>query len=166
MSQSEVDLSQVFQQISQAVDQLSQAWATAARSIADSMPEPAKAEKPDRFEHTDGDDNLVVRPHHAFDQTLVTFVNGDGVRLRQDAVNRLAQYLDQYRTDQQDCDVEVPEQCGRANPFAHTGYASGAPEPLRHWCGRNSDHPGHEYVGVSSQQSMRCLGVSNGVYGS
>lgn len=121
----------------------------AARVISLPESEPVKAEKPERFEHTDGDDNLVVRPHHAFDQTLVTFVNGDGVRLRQDAVNRLAQYLDWYRTDQQD-----------------SPGTNGAPEPREHWCGRNSDHPGHEYVGVSSQQSMRCLGVSNGVYGS
>lgn len=121
----------------------------AARVISLPESEPAKAEKPERFEHTDGADSLVVRPHHAFDQTLVTFVNGDGVRLRQDAVNGLAQYLDQYRTDRQ-CSPDT----------------NGAPEPREHWCGRNSDHPGHEYTREEGTRSVRCLGVSNGVYGS
>lgn len=153
MSQSEVDMTQVFQRMRQAVDQLSQAWATAARSIADSMPEPVKAEKPDRFEHTDGDGDQAVVGEHHLSGWLRMEVNSSVAHLSPDAVNRLAQYLDQYRTDQ-------------PNPFVHTGYTSGAPEPLRHWCGRHSDHPGHEYTREEGTRSVRCLGVSNGVHGS
>lgn len=144
MSQSEVDLTQVFQRMRQAVDQLSQAWQTVARQLSEPLPEPAKAAQPDRFEYTDDDgDSLVVVSYGDRDGWLVTEATGSSVvHLSPEAVNRLAQYLDQHRTDT--ADVSVRE----------------------HWCGRASDHPGHEYTREEGTRSVRCLGVSSGVYGS
>lgn len=79
------------------------------------VPEPVKAEQPDRFEHRDIDgDWVLVYPHKypEFQSLLMVETDGDSVRLSQDAVNGLARYLDRYRTDQSDCDPEEVEQCG------------------------------------------------------
>lgn len=61
----------------------------------------ADGEAPRRFEHTDpSDDRVLVRPHVEMDGWLVviTFEEPE-VHLDPDAINRLAQYLDGYRTD-------------------------------------------------------------------
>lgn len=148
MSQSEVDMTQVFQRMRQAVDQLSQAWATAARSIADSMPEPVKAEQPERFQHTDtSGDRVLVYPHDypEFQSVLmVETVGCDSVRLSQEAVNRLAQCLDRYRTDQQDCEGPCSPDTNGA-PVTYplpTGFdrCTGTYEGFR--CRRSVNHEG------------------------
>lgn len=151
MSQSEVDLTQVFQRMRQAVDQLSQAWQTVARQLSEPLPEPVKAEQPEAFEYTDGDGgSLVVVLYEDRDGWLVTdSTKSSVVHLSPDAVNRLAQYLDQHRTD---------------TPCSPDADMIGAPVAVReHRCGCTSDHPGHEYV--LNRQSVRCRGVSNGMYG-
>lgn len=80
--------------------------AETARHAADLMaayvPQSLKAEQPERFEHRDIDnDRVLVYPHDypEFQSVLMVETDGDSVRLSQDAVNGLAQYLDRYRTD-------------------------------------------------------------------
>lgn len=67
---------------------------------SEAVPEPTP--EPDEFKHTDhGDDTLRVVPGSRGNCLLSVNSCADhvGVHLDQDAVNRLAQYLDQHRTD-------------------------------------------------------------------
>lgn len=78
------------------------------------------AAEPDRFEHTDDDGDSVavaVTPISRFVLELDTSTTAE-IYLDQDAVNRLAQYLDRHRTD----GPKVPVSPVR-NPCEHCGHA-------------------------------------------
>lgn len=128
-----------------AISQLAEAAKLASDRLRDSLPEPVETEQPERFEHRDIDgDRVLVYPHDypGFESVLMVETDSDpGVRLSQAAVNRLAQYLDRYRTDQQDCDAPVRE----------------------HWCGSDSDHAEHTHG--RQDNPARCLGCYRGHYG-
>lgn len=129
---SEVE-AQLMKDMGRALGSLARAAQHVGELFAAYVPEPVKAEQSVeigsiRFEHTDEDGDwfrVGTRSSKTYPWGLETTDNY--IHMGQEAVNGLAQYLDRYRTDQQDCDAEVPEQCGRANPFAHTGYTNGAP---------------------------------------
>lgn len=71
----------------------------------------ATADQPEKFTHTDGHgDGLVVGPMNyyraRYGVLFAEFTEDPSVHLDQDAVNRLAQYLDRYRTDRTPCGTE------------------------------------------------------------
>lgn len=95
------------------------------------------------FEHTDEDgDSLAIGPNQ-HGQMMAEALNSMPVRLDQDAVNRLARYLDRHRTDQ--VDTREPD------------------SPAEHWCGRNGDHAAHDYDRDGA--ALHCQGVSGEKYG-
>lgn len=95
---------QLRQDMNRALSALAKAAQHAGELIAAYVPkpEPVKAKQPDRFEYRDSDgDRVLVYPHDypEFESVLMVETDADSVRLSQDAVNGLAQYLDRYRTD-------------------------------------------------------------------
>lgn len=71
----------------------------------------ATADQPEKFTHTDDHgDGLVVGPMNyyraRYGVLFAEFTEDPSVHLDQDAVNRLAQYLDRYRTDRTPCGTE------------------------------------------------------------
>ncbi len=98
----------------------------------------------DQFEHIDDDGDLVsIGVNHRGVMVVSPGDAGMPVRLDQDAVNRLARYLDRHRTDQ--VDTREPD------------------SPAEHWCGSDSDHA--EHVSRAQGVPLKCLGTYAGRYG-
>lgn len=150
----------------------------AARVV--SLPEPAAgvlpAEQPERFEHVDIDgDRVLVYPHDypEFQSVLMveTEANTNAVRLSQEAVNRLAQYLDRYRTDMP-CPLpcrgnSMREECagtrGHDGPCSPDADMIGAPVAVReHRCGCTSDANGAPVTYPLPTGDGRCTGTYEG----
>lgn len=138
-----------------AISQLAEAAKLASDRLRDSLPEPVETEQPERFEHRDIDgDRVLVYPHDypGFESVLMVETDSDpGVRLSQDAVNRLAQYLDRYRTDGP-CPgklghLKYEQQCagvrGHDGPCSPDADMIGAPVQPPDCCGHLKQDHGH-----------------------
>ena len=117
----------------------SEAVAERTRESLDAMfgLERAPAAEPDRFVHIDehGDSFAVaVTPIERFVLELDASTTAE-IPLDQDAVNRLAQYLDRHRTDQADTDAllrcasPVKSWCGACGHYAHGTVGCREEEP-------------------------------------
>lgn len=141
MSDHAYELRELSESLSQALRVMSDAVREALsgmRLVSES------ADEPDQFEHIDDEgDSFAVGPNQHGSFMVNPGENGMPVRLDQDAVNRLARYLDRHRTD-------LPK------PVAN-------PDPMDHWCGRNSDHTAHLYGRDDTELS--CSGSREGAYG-
>lgn len=190
MSDHAYELRELSESLSQALRVMSDAVREALsgmRLVSES------ADEPDQFEHIDDEgDSFAVGPNQHGSFMVNPGENGMPVRLDQDAVNRLARYLDRHRTDQVDTrepDSPAEHWCGSDSDHAeHVSQAQGVPlkclgahggryglspdhlpkpvanpDPMDHWCGRNSDHTAHLYGRDDTELS--CSGSREGAYG-
>ena len=86
--------------------------------------QPEPADEPDRFEHTDRDGDwgrIAPGPDPS-----ELYVNMKSLYLDQDAVNRLAQYLDLHRTDTADVDARpIKGECPACGHASHGSVGCG-----------------------------------------
>ena len=114
--EAETSMLRAMTQLQNQANRLGEAAHTAMQAIEQSLRAAADAAEqptePDRFKYTDEDgDSVSVLPSEP-DQPewlMLCCSGSDGddpvqVRLRQDAINGLAQYLDRHRTDQNDAE--------------------------------------------------------------
>lgn len=121
-----------------------------------------KQPEPDRFKHTDGvGDRLSVGPNQ-YGVLVVSQDDDMPVHLDQDAVNRLAQYLDRHRTDTPCPTRFYDEDC--AGTRGHDGVCDpdadnlGAPVNVRGNCLACGHHAhGSVQCGAHVSGPVRCL---------
>lgn len=105
--------------------------------------EPASVPEEPVFEYRDAEGDRLILGKNQHGAMVVQLVEDMPVHLDQDAVNRLARYLDRHRTDM--TDTREPD------------------APAEHWCGSDSDHA--EHVSQAQGVPLRCLGAYAGRYG-
>lgn len=103
------------------------------------------------FPHPNPDDSRVLRVATSDDKNATT----SQTDLSQDAVNRLAQYIDRHRTDTPKAGVNPGLVCAG---FKQTGADRSGCAHLR------SDHGAHDHA-HDETGSLRCQGSRGGVYG-